>query len=457
MSIPEKLYITRIVLENFRIHKQLDINFKDLNILIGENGAGKSSILEAICYCLFGVTASGAKKNELIKHGEKKGSVTLYLSNGYILYKDFSNKSKMIDDKGNVVTEKSGEIEYFLNMDKNIFLNILYSAQNDIYTYFLKFNAKEKDFLDNIFNLDNLTDNIFTFLKNTINELKIKYQTIQTNLKNIQQLKDIIKNLLDSYKFESIESLERAVEVSKYNFQELSKKNMLFQQRESIKKNLETNERLLLSINEKIKELENALNDKRELEVAKKIFLDYIHKVEQDLKVDIDISNLQSLYKMFDDNTNIKNHLNYIKRCTEEGLNNLNDNGRVENLLKTISSETDIILLIDEYRTYYLNIKNNITRLTKNIEVQVNKIEFTKSSLNREKMELDKVVREIRKYEEELKKSNSINNNSINDVKAFTDLLVKNQAQYTQLNTTLQNIKSYQHQLDSIILNGNAG
>lgn len=41
--------INRIHLENYRIHDKLDVEFDSgINLLLGENGKGKSSILEAI-------------------------------------------------------------------------------------------------------------------------------------------------------------------------------------------------------------------------------------------------------------------------------------------------------------------------------------------------------------------------------------------------------------------------
>jgi DNA replication and repair protein RecF len=44
------MYIKHLKLENFRKFKTLEIDFeKDLNIIIGNNAHGKSTILEAIC------------------------------------------------------------------------------------------------------------------------------------------------------------------------------------------------------------------------------------------------------------------------------------------------------------------------------------------------------------------------------------------------------------------------
>ena len=404
-------------------------------------------MLEAICYGLLGITSNGAKKNELIRYGQKNGSVTLTLSNDYKIIKDFKDGSKLIDNKGNIVSEKSSEIEYYLNLDKDVFMNILYSSQNEIYSYFVKFNAKEKDFIDSIFNLDALTDKVSLFLKNSIMELNMKYNEIQSNYNIKKNLEDSISNILHSYNMNSVNELERALEVAKYNFQELSKKNILYKQKESILKDIDLNKKLLLDINKRIEILENN-NDNNVLDKLKSDFLIYLSKIEKELNTSIDVNNLQSLYTMFDNNTNISTHLNYIKGYSQEGLNNISNSNRIKECFNFISNEVDTIGMLDKYRSYYQQIKNTIQQFTYNINIQVNNSKEKINSLNREKNQLDTIVREINRLEDQLKNLNV--SEDIKDIEQFTNMAMKNQAQYTQLRTTLDNVITYQKQLDAL-------
>ncbi|KAA0547548.1 AAA family ATPase [Bacillus sp. BGMRC 2118] len=51
-----------IVLENFKNHKSLEVQFEDLTNIAGRNGAGKSSIGDAITWILFGTDVMGFSK-----------------------------------------------------------------------------------------------------------------------------------------------------------------------------------------------------------------------------------------------------------------------------------------------------------------------------------------------------------------------------------------------------------
>jgi len=84
--------IEKIVLENFKIHKNLEIDFDgNRNLIIGENGTGKSTIFHAIIFSLFGREALpwvGVRRIEsLIRHLSSSAKVLLEISDGNKKYK----------------------------------------------------------------------------------------------------------------------------------------------------------------------------------------------------------------------------------------------------------------------------------------------------------------------------------------------------------------------------------
>ena len=74
------MYISSLQLEHIRSYTSLDVSFSQgINVLFGNIGSGKSSILLSIEVALFGL-----KKGEgsyLLRKGEKSGSITLTLNN----------------------------------------------------------------------------------------------------------------------------------------------------------------------------------------------------------------------------------------------------------------------------------------------------------------------------------------------------------------------------------------
>ena len=72
------MFIRRLVLNNFRCYQNLDCTFEDNHIyLTGENGVGKTSIIEAIYYLTIGRSFRNSDNSELIRKGEKEASIYL--------------------------------------------------------------------------------------------------------------------------------------------------------------------------------------------------------------------------------------------------------------------------------------------------------------------------------------------------------------------------------------------
>lgn len=68
--------LLRIHLQNFRKHRDTELRIQHgLNVMRGSNEAGKSTIIEGICYALFGVKALRSSIDECVTHGEPVGSL----------------------------------------------------------------------------------------------------------------------------------------------------------------------------------------------------------------------------------------------------------------------------------------------------------------------------------------------------------------------------------------------
>lgn len=73
------MHLTELTLHNFRTHSDLTVSLSRRTVIRGHNATGKSSLAEAIVWCLYGTDKSGASKQDeqLILDSKKEMSVSL--------------------------------------------------------------------------------------------------------------------------------------------------------------------------------------------------------------------------------------------------------------------------------------------------------------------------------------------------------------------------------------------
>ena len=187
------MYIDSLTLKNFKQHAALNLKFDKINVILGQNGRGKSSILEAITYGLYGTTASDLPKSKLLKLDQTSGFVHMKFSNSYQLYRDLGNKIELFDENEKKILNKATEIEQWLNISKKVFMDLLYAAQGEMYSFFVKFNATQKDFIDTLLIPDEHLMAVPLMLDKTIkalNEEYIRLNAQKTHYQNSVQFLD---------------------------------------------------------------------------------------------------------------------------------------------------------------------------------------------------------------------------------------------------------------------------
>src|SRR3989338_2896705 len=142
--------ITKVQLQNWRSHEQTELDFcEGTNALIGIMGAGKTSILDGICFALFGTFPALVSKkvkledvvmkkpkekkfaevNVFFELDDKEFSVKRRIENGRATG-ELRCEGKLIESpQTNKVTE---EVEKILKINYDLFTRAVYSEQNQI-------------------------------------------------------------------------------------------------------------------------------------------------------------------------------------------------------------------------------------------------------------------------------------------------------------------------------------
>lgn len=217
-----KFNYTTLNIKNFRGINELNINFKEneINKIFGDNGVGKSTILDSITWVLFGKNLEDKKSNFTISpiidgvlRNDLETDVKLTINNNFIIERIWKNKKTtlkygyIIDGKEDLITTTQNEFKRILS--KDFVDEEEFKALSNI-NYIP--NLKWQDLKELIFNLvgkvndeDVLNKGVFTHILNGINSFGSKkyFENVKTNDKEltnkIKQLEIEIKNMEDLY------------------------------------------------------------------------------------------------------------------------------------------------------------------------------------------------------------------------------------------------------------------
>ena len=165
--------ITKIKLVNWKTHKQSELEFSEgTNVIVGINGAGKSSIMDAISFALFGtypkLNSREEKLDEIINRStkakeakvsleffldEKKYNILRVIEKGKgTTYSEIRENDKLLESSS---TQKVTEtIERILKTDYELFSRAVYTEQNAI-DYFIRLSPVERARkIDNLLRID---------------------------------------------------------------------------------------------------------------------------------------------------------------------------------------------------------------------------------------------------------------------------------------------------------------
>lgn len=169
------MIFTKLELENFKSHKKTSIDFNSgISLIIGENGAGKSTIFEAISFALY-KKYTGDKIDDLVRTNKDIENVPMtvrlsFISGGneYRVTRGrrsrksiarLERQSRSSFDFTPIVegdSQVNKEIQNILEMDADLFLNAIYVRQGEIADLISKTPGERKQLIGKLLKLEEL-------------------------------------------------------------------------------------------------------------------------------------------------------------------------------------------------------------------------------------------------------------------------------------------------------------
>ncbi len=180
------MILDRLELSNFKRFRHAEINFQDgITGILGNNGTGKSSLVTAIFFALYGVKATGISADYIVSSfasPKDKCEVILDFRIGGDSYKiirtfkkgkSVSHEAEFYKNRQLVAKEVSpveAEVKRTLGMGPVDFRNTIYAAQKDLLTLLDNTPAKRKEWFQKALGIDYLKDGSDAVLKKQADE-----------------------------------------------------------------------------------------------------------------------------------------------------------------------------------------------------------------------------------------------------------------------------------------------
>ena len=370
------MIIKRVQLENYRSHSNITVEFtKGVNLILGKNGRGKTSILEAISTVMFNTKDRSGKETgkSYIKFGEKSSKVDIdFIANDgreYNLKTEFfKTKPKKQTLKDMIGSEYDGDIqeklEELCGIKKGFeetYENIVIAKQNEFINIFKDSGTTREKTFNKIFNTQIYKEMYDSFLKEAIDKYKSEKENLDSKINYLKE------NMEDK---EQITNFLKEEEIIKNTLnKDFSETTEIINKLSNEIKDYETTEIELNNLVKNIKDEENKI--KKYLNILK----ENIIEAKQAKKSKIIIKETEKSYL----------------ECLE-----------IENRLKNLRENLDNLLDEQKLNIQYQNNIEKLELFNKNLKVDIGNLEENISKNSEKKENLESEISNLKIKEEDL-------------------------------------------------------
>lgn len=166
------MILNKVKLSDFISHKntELDLGY-GINVVVGSNGAGKTSILDAIGFALFSDYSTRGKKENLINSKANRCKAAVEFSEGGVKYavewsmdrgKSAKGSLYRVQNDDRTLLAQGGsnavvpEVEKILGIDRSMFLQSIYVRQGEIEEFVTSTSAARKELISKLLGVEDL-------------------------------------------------------------------------------------------------------------------------------------------------------------------------------------------------------------------------------------------------------------------------------------------------------------
>jgi len=355
--------IKEVEIKNFRSHKSSKITFeRGINLIAGRNGAGKSSVLDAILVALYSTQhVRNLKKEDLIMDGAGSYRITLkfsYKGKEYVLTRS-SRGETLLAGNGKHITGDRNVTEEIIRMlgSPHVFTGAIYVRQGEIDGLIRDDESREK-VIKQVTQLEEL-ENAYNNMREVIREFDRRAESLQ------------------NFILQNSDAGEKA---------------------EEKKKELENTKKELERIENEIKKLEEDL---------KKLKSEYDELKRIKEKIDKVTREIDKVAERIKGNVVLKEEKEKQKKTLEQEIEKLQEDAQREGEIREVAQRYELLKGLYDRAEKELRVvenrKSDLENEKNGILGQLRSIESTKQMLKnveREIEELQPKVEELKKYSE---------------------------------------------------------
>ncbi len=266
--------IRRVRLKNFTCHEWTELELPEgLIVFIGRNGAGKSSVIDAITYALYGKHSRGNNAN-IVRDGAGEGEVELEFhlrGNKYLVLRRFNSRGALehsflkCNDKTLAIGERRREdddvvqqIRKILGLDYEEMVSAVIIRQGELDSILSEEPKELKELFDKLVGLEKMEE-AYERMRDVIDEFRDKVrESVGWDLNDLERVEETLgkkrQELEDRLRL--CEQLEKEVAELKSKLEEEGRR---YSELKMVKEMYDTARKLLSMLKYKLRQRENEL------------------------------------------------------------------------------------------------------------------------------------------------------------------------------------------------------